>query len=340
MDLEFEEQGNPIYADQSYITNEMRRSVPKIPEVVPRNNTSTRMHSDMEKINGSSVSIPESEEEQRVFYNTPAVFEGSVPPSGSRTTPASTISEEQIPSKPEEEPPLPPVFDINIDEADSERIQNQSIDQIIGLAPEKQLSSTQVIMQKVQSSVGAVKDLTSQAINRMFRRSSTEDADLIGINQEGENTNTSDKAGARHSSSHQSSVLRSGEEGVPQTGSPIPDPSSTFNSQPEFDYIHVDSTAPCSNDDVAELFGVVNLDDDVCENSDSDPEDCQERSGRQVFDTKSVEVCLQVLRMSKQITPGEALVLEGAVLEDRKNVERILHSYMEEYVKCNETDNN
>lgn len=337
VDLEFGEDDNPRYENQSYITEEMQRGVPDIPPVshgISRGDSNSAGAEATESPSSQPLaSIPEMVEEESTSSHPSTAPDSAIP---------GTMEDDEIPSMPTDAPPLPPVFDLGEDDDvdnNSESLANQSIDQIIGLAPEKELSSTQVLLQKVQTSMDNVKERTTQVINRMFRRSSTESTDLLGIAQEDVSTPKSPVNGGDNDNDMRKSVR--GEEQATDDGassapssssiSVPPSTSAAFDAQPEYNHVQSTDAAPASNDDVAELFGVVSFDDETGEDSDSDPEDCQERSGKQVFDAKSVEVYLQVLRMSKQITPGEALVLEGAAQEDRKNVERILRSYMEEY---------
>lgn len=87
-----------------------------------------------------------------------------------------------------------------------------------------------------------------------------------------------------------------------------------------------------SNEDVSELFGVVSFDDDACEESESDPESWQ-RQGREkrspIASDNRFETYLQILIMSKQVTPTEARLLQEAAVVNQKNTERIMQSFIE-----------
>lgn len=71
-----------------------------------------------------------------------------------------------VPDKPAMAPPLPPEFDVS--EGDS--LSEQSLDQLIGLAPEKEKTEPKSIFKKVQSSVEngimKVKDQTTSAFSK------------------------------------------------------------------------------------------------------------------------------------------------------------------------------
>ena len=101
-----------------------------------------------------------------------------VPPIPVRTNPPLSV-----PDKPTMAPPLPPEFDVS--EGDS--LSEQSIDQLIGLAPEKGKAEPKSIFKKMQSSVESglmkVKGQTANAFSKMLRRSS-DNNDLIGIGSE------------------------------------------------------------------------------------------------------------------------------------------------------------
>ena len=212
--------------------------------------------------------------------------------------PACNPSPVSVPDKPTMAPPLPPEFDVS----ESDSLSEQSIDQLIGLAPEKGKSEPKSIFKKVQSSVESgllkVKGQTANAFSKMLRRSS-ENSDLIGIGNE------------------------SASEAIPST-------DEAFT--PTMDFVppsHNDANA--SNEDVSELFGVVSFDDDACEESESDPESCKDRSEKRslVASDNRFETYLQILTMSKQVTSEEARCLQEAAAVNQKNTERIMQSFID-----------
>lgn len=203
-----------------------------------------------------------------------------------------------VPDKPTMAPPLPPEFDVS--EGDS--LSEQSIDQLIGLAPEKGKAESKSIFKKMQSSVESglmkVKDQTANAFSKMLRRSS-DNNDLIGIGSEDT------------------------PEALPSTDEPF---TPTMNFVPTSQ-----SDVNASNEDVSELFGVVSFDDDACEESESDPESCKDRSEKRspIASDNRFEVYLQILTMSKQVTPEETRFLQEAATINQKNTERIMQSFIE-----------
>ena len=203
-----------------------------------------------------------------------------------------------VPDKPTMAPPLPPEFDVS--EGDS--LSEQSLDQLIGLAPEKEKTEPKSIFKKVQSSVEngimKVKDHTTSAFSKMLGRPS-DNNDLIGIGDE-----------------DAQEALPSADEAFTATMNFVPTSQTEVNA---------------SNEDVSELFGVVSFDDDACEESESDPESCKDRSEKRspIASDNRFETYLQILIMSKQVTPTEARLLQEAAVVNQKNTERIMQSFIE-----------
>ena len=212
--------------------------------------------------------------------------------------PTRQIMPLSVPDKPTMAPPLPPEFDVS----ENDSLSEQSLDQLIGLAPEKDKTEPKSIFKKVQSSVESglmkVKDQTASAFSKMLRRSS-DNNDLIGIGSE-------DAAEA----------LPSTDEAFTPTMDFVPPSQNDANA---------------SNEDVSELFGVVSFDDDACEESESDPESCKDRSEKRspIASDNRFEIYLQILTMSKQVTPTEIRFLHEAAAINQKNTERIMQNFIE-----------
>ncbi len=268
------------YEDQSYINDEIMRTVPQIPAPLPPSAHERK----------SSPSSPFSESSSSPYdYRSPSYnFQSS-------TTMPQSSSLDSVPQKPTVAPPLPPIFDVP--EGDS--LENMSIDQVIGLAPETDESNSKSIIKKFQSSVGSAVKETTTALSRILRRSSAEE-DLLGLQKEVES----------------------------------PRPEEPFPYDASMDFVHVDASAPsASNEDVSEIFGVISFDDDVVEESDSEPEHCEQPKKRKSFNSESnkLEALLRFLTISKQITAEETLKIQEAARIDKQNTERILQSYIDSY---------
>ena len=170
------------YADQSYISNDIKGCSPEFPSTNEEDETST-------------------------------------------TSPS-------IPKKPEEAPPLPPEL-VDVKEPRKEH----SIDEILELSPPSGSEANgKELMKKIGNSITKMKDQTASTLNRLLRRTSDTNTDLLGMQSMEENAAT----------------------------------SAPFNA--DIDFVHVDSSKPASNDDVADLFGLVSLDTTACAEGDSDEE--------------------------------------------------------------------
>lgn len=273
------------YEDQSYIHDEIMRSAPQIPAPLPP--------SVPERMSEPSSTLSEPRSSPYDPNPNPSPYDPN--PSQSLPQPPSTPPGlDTIPQKPTVAPPLPPVFDVSEDDS----LANMSIDQVIGLAPEKEKSNSKSLIKKFQSSVGSKVKETTTAISRMLRRSSVEEDDFLGLQKEVES----------------------------------PRPEEPFPYDASMDFVHIDANAPsASNDDVSEIFGVVSFGDDVFEESESDPEDCEQPKKRKALSSESnkLEGLIRLLTISKQITTEEVTRVQEAARIDKQDTERILESYID-----------
>ena len=228
------------YADQSYISNDIKGCSPEFPSTNEEDETST-------------------------------------------TSPS-------IPKKPEEAPPLPPEL-VDVKEPRKEH----SIDEILELSPPSGSEANgKELMKKIGNSITKMKDQTASTLNRLLRRTSDTNTDLLGMQSMEENAAT----------------------------------SAPFNAN--IDFVHVDSSKPASNDDVADLFGLVSLDTTACAEGDSDEEGMQVAEKKTVLEESDrLALQLQVLTLSKQITAAELKRVEECAAINKKGVERVLQCYIE-----------
>ena len=263
------------YEDQSYINDEIMRTVPQIPApLAPSTHESKTSQSSLSESSSSPCD-----------FSSPSQSSSSVLQSSLDT----------IPQKPTVAPPLPPIFDV----PEENSLDTMSIDQAIGLAPETDQTNSKSIIKKLQSSVGSAVKETTTALSRMLRRSAAEE-DLLGLQKEVES----------------------------------PRPEEPFPYDACVDFVHVDASAPsASNEDVSEIFGVVSFSDDAMEESDSEPEHCEQAKKRKSFNSESnkLEALVRFLTVSKQITTEETCRIQEAARVDKPNTERILQSYIDSY---------
>lgn len=237
------------YADQSYISNDIKGCSPEFPSTNEEDETST-------------------------------------------TSPS-------IPKKPEEAPPLPPEL-VDVKEPRKEH----SIDEILELSPPNgNEANGKELMKKIGNSITKMKDQTASTLNRLLRRTSDTNTDLLGMQSMEENAAT----------------------------------SAPFNA--DIDFVHVDSSEPASNDDVADLFGLVSLDTTACAEGDSDEEGMQVAEKKTVLEESDrLALQLQVLTLSKQITAAELKRVEERAAINKKGVERVLQCYIESWA-CGDGSN-
>lgn len=194
-----------------------------------------------------------------------------------------------ISKKPEDVPPLPSEF-MDVKESRKE----QSIDEILELSPPSGSETNgKELMKKIGSSFTKMKDQTASTFNRLLHRTSGADADLLGMHTMEECDST----------------------------------SAPFDAN--IDFVHVDPSQSASNDDVADLFGLVSLDTAACKEGDSDEEGMEVAEKKTALrESDRLAVLLQVLTLSKQITAAELKHVQERAAIDKKDVERILQCYV------------
>ena len=214
--------------------------------------------------------------------NTPAVHSSPLR-DAERPVPA-------IPKKPEVPPPLPPEL-VDLQEPRKE----SSIDEILELTPPNNPDANgNELMKKIGSSLTKMKDQTASTFNRLLRRTSNTNADLLGMSE------------------------------MEATA-----PPTAFTAN--MDFVHVDASAPASNDDVADLFGLVSLDSTECKEEESDEEAMLPSERKNPFKEEAdhLKVQLTMLTLSKQITKEELHFVQQRAAINKKAVERVLQCYLD-----------
>ena len=177
----------------------------------------------------------------------------------------------------------------------TEMTPQQVIDEILELTPPNNPDANgNELMKKIGSSLTKMKDQTASTFNRLLRRTSNTNADLLGMSEM--------------------------EDAAPPT-------AFTAN----VDFVHVDASALASNDDVAHLFGLVSLDNTECKEEESDEEAMPPSERKNPFKEEAdhLKVQLTMLTLSKQITKEELHFVQQRAAINKKAVERVLQCYLD-----------
>lgn len=206
------------YGDQSYIQNAMLRNPPPIPAPLPPEVRKGLLKEDeMTKVNPSDAISNRTSSLERATVDSSISNNNQTSPLERATVDSSTSSNNAIPL-PAEMTEIDPSF------------KEGSLDELIGLAPEREEEKS-----NVKELLTKVKGQTTQVFNKLFRRGTKENVDLLGIQSEasGNESTVKDPFASSTDLNH------------PTTKDPFT--SSTNTNHPP---------VANANDDVADLFGM------------------------------------------------------------------------------------